>query len=128
MGGSCDIPNMDSEPGKFKRLAKGNLEEMPHKSDSSCHEGATQQLSLPESTRVSFHTDCTILLLNKHFTCFTTFPLFAKIHFYITDIPRSCHWPLLPGGLEARIQHSHCNGLTLHLWLGTKILLQAAAG
>ena len=93
----------------------------PHKSDSN--KGTT--LSLSPSMCLAIRT---LFLSNKHFTCFTTFPLSAKIHFYITDIPRSCHWPLLPGGLEARIQHSHCNGLTLHLWLGTKILLQAAAG
>ena len=95
----------------------------PHKSDSNLHKGTT--FSLSPSVCLATRT---LFLPNKHFTCFTTFPLHAKIHFYITDMPRSCHWPLLPGGLEARIQHSRCNGLTLHLWQGTKILLQAAAG
>jgi len=32
---------MDSDPGKAERLAKGNPEEMPHKSDSNYHEGMT---------------------------------------------------------------------------------------
>ena len=42
MGGSRDIPNMGCEPDKSKWLAKGKLEEMPHKSNSNCHEGMTQ--------------------------------------------------------------------------------------
>ena len=75
----------------------------PHKSDSN--KGTT--LSLSPSMCLDTRT---LFLSNKHFTCFTTFPLYAKIHFYITDMPRSCHWPLLPGDLEARIQHSRCNG------------------
>ena len=29
-----------------KKLAKGQPEEMPHKSNSNCHKGATQGLSL----------------------------------------------------------------------------------
>ena len=47
MGGSWDRPNINSEPGKSKWLAKGNLEEMPHKSGSNPHKGVTQSLSLP---------------------------------------------------------------------------------
>ena len=46
MEGSWDILNMDCEPGKSKWLAKENLEEMPHKSDLNCHDGATQGISL----------------------------------------------------------------------------------
>ena len=41
MGGAWDIPNMDSEPGKSKWLAKGNLEKMPHLSDLKYHKGTT---------------------------------------------------------------------------------------
>ena len=105
-------------------MAGRNVEEMPHVSESNYHEGVALSQSLP----VCVYSHELFFSPKKHFTCFTTFPLYAKIHFYITDTPRSCHWPLLPGGLEARIQHSRCNGLTLRLWLGTKILLQAAAG
>ena len=43
------MPNMNCEPGKSKRLAKGNPEEMPHKSNSNCQKDATQCLSLPLS-------------------------------------------------------------------------------
>ena len=45
MGGHWGIPNTDSEPDNLKRSARGNPEEMTHKSDSNCHEGVTQQLS-----------------------------------------------------------------------------------
>ena len=51
---------------------------------------------------------------NKHFTCFTTFHLYAKIHFY-TSVGHGLvtgHWSLVTGGLVVRIQHSHCHGLT----------------
>ena len=48
MGGSRDIPNMDCEPSKSKWLAKGNLEQVPHKSNSNCHEGAALTPSLSE--------------------------------------------------------------------------------
>ena len=56
MGGSRDKPNTDSEPGKSKRLAKGNLEEMPHKSDLDDHKGET----LSQPSHVSNHTYCTL--------------------------------------------------------------------
>ena len=49
---------------------------------------------------------------NKHFTHFTTFHLYVEIHFYTADGPGPCHWSLVPCGLVAKIQHSHCNGLT----------------
>ena len=55
-GGSWDKPNMGCEPGKSKWLAKGNLEEMPHKGNSSCHKGAPQQLSLSPPTCLSTPT------------------------------------------------------------------------
>ena len=59
MGGSLDIPNSDSEPGKSKWLAKGNQEEMPHVSDGAI---------LSESARVSIHIHCTLFPPNKHLT------------------------------------------------------------
>ena len=49
----------DSEPGRARWLAKGNLEEMPWKSDSNYHEG----VALLESTHVLIHIYCTLLLL-----------------------------------------------------------------
>ena len=51
MGGPQYIPDMDSEPGKARWLAKGNPEEMPPKSDSNYTEGMT----LSESIYVSIH-------------------------------------------------------------------------
>ena len=55
IGGSRDIPNMDCEPGKSK-WPKESWKKLPHKSNSNCHEGVTQQLS--ESTHVSIHIYC----------------------------------------------------------------------
>ena len=104
-------------------MAKGNPEEMPHISDSNYHEGVTLSLSLP----VCLST-CTLFPPNKHFTFFTTFYLFVDIYFYKAAGPWPCHWPLVPGGLVARIQHSHRRGLTSISGHGTKILPQAAAG
>ena len=46
MGGSWDAQNMDCEPGKSEWLAKGNLKEMSHKSNSNCHKDVTQQHGL----------------------------------------------------------------------------------
>ena len=76
MGGSWDIPNMACEPGKPKWLS----EEIPHKSNSSCHKGMSQHLllSLPEFAYVSIHTGCTFFSLNKHVTCFTTSCLYRN--------------------------------------------------
>ena len=45
---------------------------------------------------------------NKYFTCFTSFRLYVEIHVYTADGPGPCHWPLVPGGLVAGIQRSHC--------------------
>ena len=47
-------------------------------------------------------------LPNKHIMYFTTFRLYVEIHFYATNGPGRCHWPLVPGGLAARIWCSHC--------------------
>ena len=111
MGESWEWSNTNSEPGKSYWLAKGNLEEMPPQKWFKHHKVTT--LSLSPSMCLA---TCTLFLPNKHLTCFTTFPLHAKIHFYITDMPRSCHWPLFPGGLEARIQHSAMAWLHISGW------------
>ena len=65
-------------------------------------------------------------LLSLH--CFTTSHLYTEVHFYTADGPGSCHWPLVPGGLVARIKYSHCHSLTSVFGWGTAILLQAPAG
>ena len=56
MEGSWDIPNMDWGPGKSKWFIKGKPEETPHISDSNCHEGTTQGLSLSLRMCLSTHT------------------------------------------------------------------------
>ena len=66
------------------------------------------RLSLSEPAYVSIHTYCTLFPPNKHFTRFTTLHLYVGIHFYTADSPGPCHWPLVPGGLVARIQPPHC--------------------
>ena len=102
MGGSWVIPSMGYEPGRSKLLAEGNWEEISHKSSSNCHEGATQQLSLPESACVYIHV-LYYFPLNKYFTCFTTFHLCGN-SFYKAEGPGS----LSPTtGLVARIWCSH---------------------
>ena len=86
--------------------------------DSSDHKGAT----LSEPTGVS-----TLFPPIKHMTYFTTF-LYVEIHFYRAGGPRSCHWPLVPSGLVARIPYSYCHSLTSHSGWKTEILLQATTG
>ena len=51
----------------------------------------------------------------------------VEIHFFTADGPGPCRWPLVPGGLEARIQCSHCHSRRRSV-AGPEILLQAAAG
>ena len=90
MGESREISNMGCESGKSKQLAKGNREEMPHESNSNCHEGGTQWLS--ESVCVSIHMYCTFVLLN-------TLPLhyFPSLWEFFSAKPKGqgpSHWPL----------------------------------
>ena len=84
------------------------------------------QLFLWAHPFVPIHTY--FFLPNKHFTCFTTFCLFAEIYFYKVDKPGILSLATGPRGLVARIHHSHCRGLTSISGWGTEILLQAAAG
>ena len=65
MGGSWNITNTNSEPGKSRWLAKWNLEEMPHISDLNYHNGLTLLVCLCLFTH-------TIFPPNKYFTCFTS--------------------------------------------------------
>ena len=94
-------------------------EEMPHISDSNYDEGLTLSLSPPMclSTR-------TLSPPNEYFTCFITFHPFVGIHFYKADRPGVLSLATVPGGLVARIQHSHCRGLTSTSGQGTETLLQ----
>ena len=102
-GGSWDVPNIDSETGKSKWLAKGDPEEMPHISDLNYHKGTTLSLSPP----VCLST-CILFPPNKHFTCFTTFHLCGNSFLQ----SRRARTLSLATGLVARIQHSHCHGPT----------------
>ena len=77
---------------------------MPHKSDSNRHKGATLSLSSPVclSTRtVLFFLVSTLLV--------SLLSVFVGILFCKADGPGLCHQPLVPGGLVARIQCSHCH-------------------
>ena len=56
-------------------LAKGNLEEMPHKSDSNYRKGATLSLSLPV-----WLSTCTLFPSNKHLTV-SLLSFFVGIYF-----------------------------------------------
>ena len=117
MGGYWNIPNMNSEPDKSKWLAKGNPEEMSHKSDSNCHEGVT----LSEPTLVPTHKVLDSFPPNRHFVSLLSF--FVGILFYSWKA-RSLS---LTTSLVARIQLS-LPWPNLSLWLGTEALLQATTG
>ena len=67
-----------------------------------------RQDSLSESACVSLYTYCTLFPPNKHFTCFTTFCLCGS-SFLQSQRARALS---LATGLVARIQCSHCLGLT----------------
>ena len=92
-GGLWDIPNVDSESGKSKWLAKGNLEEMAHKSHSKCHKGVTQQLSFWAHTCVCLHVLYLFFPPNKHFVsllsifCGNSFLQSLRARAFVTD-----HW------------------------------------
>ena len=72
MGGPCDIPNTDCEPGKPRWLAK--------ETQKKCHiklfrlPRGRNSVTLSESPHESIHTYCSVPP-NKHFICFTTFCL-----------------------------------------------------
>ena len=93
----------------------------------SCKESdTTERLNW---TELNWYTP-TLFPFNKHSTCFTHFHLKAEIHCYTAGRTGPCHWPLLPGGLLARIQHSCRLALTsISGWKPESCftLLQAAA-
>ena len=99
MEGSWDIPNMDWGPGKSKWFITGKPEEMPHISDSNCHEGTTQGLSLSLHMCLSTHT---ILFFSINTLLASLLSIFVEILFCKVKGP---------GPLS----------LTLVLWLGSGV-------
>ena len=75
-GGPRDKANMDSEPGKARKLATRSLEEMPHISDSNYHRDVA--LSEPARVCVFTHSSHTLFSPNKHLTCLTLFCLWGN--------------------------------------------------
>ena len=113
MEGSWDIPNIDCEPGKSEWLAKGNPEEIPHKSNSNCHEDSTQRHSWSPpmwlSTRILLFFP---LLINTLFGSLLS--IFVGVLFCKAKGPG----PLsLTTGLVARIWCSpHCDPASVSGW------------
>ena len=95
MGDSWGKPNTDSEPVKSKWLAKGNPEEMPHKSNSNCHEGATQRLSLQVLSGVYPHVLYFSPLINTLLVSLLS--IFVGIILCKAEEPGPCHWSLVYG-------------------------------
>ena len=105
---------------------KETQKKCPQKSDLSYCEDATLSLTLSLWTYLCAYS-CTLFLLIRHFTCFASFCVYVEIHFCTADGPGPCHWPLVPGGLVARTQHS-LSRPDFNLWPEAEILLQASAG
>ena len=101
-----DSPNKMAE----KWLAKGNPEEITHKSNSKCHKGATQHLSPWVHLCAYPHILYSLL---KCFICFTT-SNFVGILFYKSEWPG----PLsLAPGLVASVWCSHhCDQASITSW------------
>ena len=121
-GGDCNIPNMASESGKSKWLGKGNLEEMPHKSNSNyiCNSAALP-LRLPVCL-----PPCTILFSLLINTLLVSL-LSAFVGILFQQRQKTRDFSLITG-LVHRIRYSHNHNLTSISVRGTKALLQAAAG
>ena len=78
---------INSEPGKARWLAKGNLEEMSCISDSSYHKGV-----ILWAHHVSIYKYSS-LLINTLFVSLLS--IFVRILFCKAKGPGSCHWPLI---------------------------------
>ena len=117
-GGLWDIPNVDSESGKSKWLAKGNLEEMAHKSHSKCHKGVTQRLSLWAHTCVYLHVLYSFFPPNKHFVsllsifCGNSFLQSLRARAFVTD-----HWSTTRVASHSFESQMHRIERTMHHWL-----------
>ena len=116
MGEPWDIPNADSEPGKSKWLVKGNLEEMPHISDSNYHAGTTLSPPMCLST-------CTLfLLITLHL-----FHYFPSLWGFFSAKPQgqalvADHWS---SGWDSVLSPPRPD---LNHWPKTETLLQVTAG
>ena len=121
MGGPCDKPNTDSEPGKAKWLAKGN----PEKKCPILVIWTAMRARLPLWACLYVYPYVLFFLLRKTLLV----PLLSVSLWKLI----SCKvvWGralLLTTGEVARIRYSHWHGLTSTSDQGTKILLQVTAG
>ena len=78
---------------------------------ASIHGVAKSRTWLSDWTELNWYTPI-LFPFNKHSTCFTHFHLEVEVHCYTAGRTGPCQWPLLPGGLVARIQHSRRLALT----------------
>ena len=106
MGRLWDMSNMDCEPGESKWLAKGNTEEISHKSNTNYPKGATQKLSLCLSLSVCLSTYSVLCsLLNTLFASLLS--IFVEIIFCKAKRPGSLSLTI---GLVASIYcFHHCD-------------------
>lgn len=123
MGGSFDIPKMDSEPGKSEWLAKWKWKEMSHKSNSNCHKGASQQVCLWVCWCVYPHILYSLFLIINTLLL-SLLSLFVEILLLQSWKARS--WSLTIG-LVARIWCSYSGDLTSLSCGGSETLLQVTA-
>ena len=124
MGGPWDKQNTDPEPGKARWLAKRKAEEMPHLSDSNYHKDTTlwAHPCVPIHT-YSFAPTPLVSLLSIPFWKLI---LYKAVLGRPLSLARHCQWPLVPGGLVARIQQAYCHDLSSSSGWRTEILLQGA--
>ena len=144
--------NMDSEPGKARWLAKGNPEEMPHKSDSNHCKGTSLSLwaCLWVYPNILFFLIMNTLLVSLPISIwkFISTELWARALSLVTDLvarfsaltaATQSHWFMSVYGknhysIVISLQLIKINENkkpkkpNLNLWPGTEILLQAAAG
>ena len=100
----------NSEIRQIQILNQAKQDDWPKETQKKCPIKVIQttlraQLSLWACTCIYPHV--LFFLPTKHFTCFTTFCLYVQIPFCTGDRSQSCHWPLVLGGLVARIQYFH---------------------
>ena len=100
-GGPCDT--LQTGSGKARQRPEETRKTCPVKVIQT-----TRRARLSLRAHPCVYPHVSLFPPNKHFTCFTTFCLCVKIHFCTADGPGAYHQPLVPGGLVARIQCSHC--------------------
>ena len=123
MGGSWDKPSKDCEAGKSQWLAKGNLEEMPHESNSNYHKGTTQQLRDSLWVCLCLFTGNVFFLILINTLLASLLSVFVAILFCKAE----ASGPLtLTTGLVPRTWCFYHRD-PAHLWLGTQALFQVVA-